>query len=93
MDKSLNNVSSSASLRRRRSDENQKDNQTQRHEDTESYAAEQTLFPTLPPLWGRAFLPPPKGGRGVLELEVVFCVFTWRGLLLSALVSLCLLNT
>ena len=36
----LNNVSSSASLRRRQSDEKPKDNQTQRHEDTKSYAAE-----------------------------------------------------
>ena len=43
-----------------------------KHKDKKSYAAEQTLFPTLPPLWGRAFLPPPKGGRGVLELEGVF---------------------
>ena len=34
------NLSSSASLRRRRSDEKPKDNQTQRHEDTKSYAAE-----------------------------------------------------
>ena len=34
------NVSSSAGLRRRRSDEKPKDNQTQRHEDTKSYAAE-----------------------------------------------------
>ena len=34
------NVSSSASLRRKRSDEKQMDNQTQRHEGTKSYAAE-----------------------------------------------------
>ena len=67
-------MSSSASLRRSRGDEKPKDNQTQRHEDTKSYAAEQTLFPTLPPLWGRAFLPL-EG-----ELEGVFCVFTPWGI-------------
>ena len=51
-----------------------KSQRTIKHKDTKSYAAEQTLFPTLPPLWGRAFLPL-EG-----ELEGVFCVFTPWGI-------------
>ena len=63
---------------------------TIKHKDTKSYAAEQTLFP--PPLWGRAFLPPPKGGRGSWSFRESF-VSLRHGELLSVFVTLCLFNT